>query len=97
MIEQEAGIQEMEAADKRLIWSLIGGEQRAAVGLADDLVEDDADDIARTVRAVFRQEKPVTHRSEQVDLFLDRLAAIDTDRVKDGATLRGLWGKGEAK
>jgi malonate decarboxylase beta subunit len=97
VIEQEAGIQEMEAADKRLIWSLIGGEQRAAVGLADDLVEDDADDIARTVRAAFREAKPVTHRTEQVDLFLDRLAAIDTDRVKDGATLRGLWGKGEAK
>lgn len=97
VIEQEAGVQEMEAADKRLVWSLIGGEQRVAVGLADDLVEDDADEIARTVRAAFRQPKPVTHRSGQVDLFLDRLAAIDPERVKDGATLRGLWGKGEAK
>jgi malonate decarboxylase beta subunit len=97
VIEQEAGIQEMEAADKRLVWSLIGGEQRAAVGLADDLVEDDADDIARTVRAAFREAKPVTHRSAQVDYFLARLAAIDPDQVKDGPTLRGLWGKGEAK
>jgi malonate decarboxylase beta subunit len=97
VIEQEAGILEIEAADKRLIWSLIGGEQREAVGLADDLVEDDADDIARTVRAAFRESKPNANRSEQVDFFLDRLAAIDPDRMKDGATLRGLWGKGAAK
>jgi malonate decarboxylase beta subunit len=97
VIEQEAGVKEMEAADKRTIWSLIGGEQRVAVGLADELVEDDADDIAEAVRAAFRRPKPVAHRSEQVEFFLDRLAAIDPDRVTDGAALQALWGGGEAK
>jgi malonate decarboxylase beta subunit len=97
VIEQEAGVKEMEAADKRAIWSLIGGEQRVAAGLADELVEDDADDIAEAVRAAFRRPKPAAHRSEQVELFLDRLAAIDPDRVTDGAALRALWGGGEAK
>ncbi len=97
VIEQEAGIAEMDAGDKRLVWSLIGGEQRAAVGLIDDLVEDDAEAVAHAVRAAFQARRPVQHRSEQVDFFLERLAAIDPEQVKDGAALRALWGKGEVK
>lgn len=95
VIEQEAGIAELDAADKKLIWSLIGGEQRHAVGLVDTLVEDDAPAVAQAVRAAFAAGVPAVHRSRQVDLFLDRLAAIDPDRVTDGAALRALWGKGE--
>jgi malonate decarboxylase beta subunit len=95
VIEQEAGIAELDAADKKLIWSLIGGEQRHAVGLVDTLVEDDAPAVAQAVRAAFAAGVPAVHRSQQVDLFLDRLAAIDPDRVTDGAALRALWGKGE--
>src|ERR1700719_1745713 len=41
VIEQEAGIEELDASDRALIWSLMGGEQRYATGLADVLVEDD--------------------------------------------------------
>ncbi|MGB8601249.1 MAG: biotin-independent malonate decarboxylase subunit beta, partial [Rhizomicrobium sp.] len=50
VIEQEAGIQELDASDKRTIWSIIGGEQRYAIGQVDALVEDDADEIAVAVR-----------------------------------------------
>jgi len=94
VIEQEAGLEELDASDRRLIWSLIGGEQRHAVGLADTLVEDDADAIAESVRDAFRRGLPNQHRSEQVKLFLERLAAIDPSKPLDGKALRALWGKG---
>ena len=97
VIEQEAGIGEIDAADKRLIWSLIGGEQRAAVGLVEDLVEDDADIIAAAVRGAFEAPRPALHRTEMVDEFLGKLAQIDPAKVREGADLRALWGKGDTK
>ena len=42
VIEQEAGIDELDASDKHLIWSLMGGEQRYETGFVDALIEDDA-------------------------------------------------------
>ena len=42
VIEQEAGIDELDASDKQTIWSLMGGEQRYETGFVDALVEDDA-------------------------------------------------------
>lgn len=95
VIEQEAGIEELDARDKQLIWSIIGGEQRYAVGLADALVADDVDAIGGAVRDAFRRGLPVQHRSEQVERFLDRLAAVDPAKIRDGETLRVLWGEGE--
>ena len=47
VIEQEAGIEELDSRDRSLIWSMIGGEQRAAVGLVDTLVEDDTERSSR--------------------------------------------------
>jgi malonate decarboxylase beta subunit len=95
VIEQEAGIEELDAADKRLIWSIIGGEQRNATGLADALVADDVEAIAVAVREAFRRGLPARHRSEEIELFLARLAAIDPAKVRDAATVRALWGRGE--
>ncbi len=94
VIEQEAGIEELDAADRRLVWSLIGGGQRHAVGLVDELVDDDAAAIAGAVRAAFVRGLPARHRSEQVALFLDRLAAVDPAEKLNGPALRVLWGKG---
>ncbi|MDR6408767.1 biotin-independent malonate decarboxylase subunit beta [Paraburkholderia terricola] len=81
VIEQEAGIEELDASDRRRVWQLIGGEQRAATALADRLVDDDADAVSAAVRAAFAQGVPAAHRSEQVDTFLDRLARIDPASV----------------
>ena len=50
VIEQEAGLAELDAADRALIWTLMGGEQRQATGFADVLVEDDSEAIAMEVR-----------------------------------------------
>ncbi|MBB5419845.1 biotin-independent malonate decarboxylase subunit beta [Paraburkholderia atlantica] len=77
VIEQEAGIEELDASDRRRVWQLIGGEQRVASALADTLVDDDADAVRAAVLAAFARGVPAQHRSEQVDRFLQRLARID--------------------
>src|SRR6202011_5980335 len=94
VIEQEAGIAELDAADRALIWSLIGGEQRHAEGLADDLLEDDAEAIAAAVRGAFARGKPTLPRSAQVERYIERLATIDPRQPLDGKTLRTLWNEG---
>jgi malonate decarboxylase beta subunit len=96
VIEQEAGIVELDAADRALIWSLIGGEQRRAVGLADALLEDDAEAIAAAVRGAFARGKPALERSAQVQHYLARLATIDPQQPLDGKMLRTLWNEGTA-
>ena len=91
VIEQEAGIAELDAADRTLIWSLIGGEQRCAVGFADDLVEDDAEAIAAAVRHAALRSTPALPRSVQVERYLARLAGIDPQEPLDAVALRALW------
>ncbi|MGA2191178.1 MAG: biotin-independent malonate decarboxylase subunit beta [Steroidobacteraceae bacterium] len=96
VIEQEAGIAELDATDRALIWSLMGGEQRHAAGLVDDLLEDDADAIAAAVRAAFARGTPAQERSCQVERYVERLAAIDPRQPLDPKTLRTLWNEGTA-
>ena len=61
VIEQEAGIDEFDSSDRALIWSIDGGEQRTAIGLADKLVADDRDLIrARSHRS--RRRRSATRR-----------------------------------
>ena len=93
VIEQEAGLAELDAADRALIWALMGGEQRQATGFADVLVEDDSDAIAAQVRRAFAVPGPAP-RSEQVEGLIARLAAIDGERPPEPAALRALWGRG---
>ena len=95
VIEQEAGIGELDASDRALIWSLMGGEQRYATGLADALVEDDVDEIALEVRRAFTRQMPRA-RSEQVERFVGRLSRIDVERAPEPRALRALWGPEEA-
>jgi malonate decarboxylase beta subunit len=95
VIEQEAGIEEFDSSDRQRIWGVMGGEQRFATGLVDELVDDDADAIAAAVRRVFRQGIPRHHRSEQVRLFRERLERIDPTAPLDGPLLRARWARGE--
>jgi malonate decarboxylase beta subunit len=91
VIEQEAGIEELDSGDRRLIWSMIGGEERVATGLADTLVEDDTVQVRDAVLAAFARGVPARHRTEDVDGFLARLAQVNPDAV-DPDSLRNLWG-----
>ena len=97
VIEQESGIDEFDASDRALIWAIHGGEQRVGMGLADSLVEDDADEIATTVRGYVRAGVPAKHRSEQVEFYRKRIAAIDTSSQIDPVTLRQIWGNSKGR
>lgn len=95
VIEQEAGVAELDSDDRRLVWETIGGEQRTATGVADALVEDDVAAVGAAVRAAFASGSPAERRSAQVGHYEARLAEIDTSKPLDGSTLRALWGDGE--
>lgn len=91
VIEQESGIDEFDASDRALIWAIHGGEQRVGMGEADALVEDDAEKIASTIRGYVQAGPPSEHRSQQVRLYRDRIAALDTSRQIDPMSLRQEW------
>jgi malonate decarboxylase beta subunit len=91
VIEQEAGVAELDSDDRRLVWETIGGQQRAATGMADVLVEDDVAAIAGAVRSAFDAGLPAGHRSAQVERYEARLAELDALDQLDGAALRALW------
>src|ERR1700675_895066 len=73
VIEQESGIEEFDSSDHALIWAINGGEQRVGMGVADELVLDDAEKIAAIVRSHVEAGLPAVHRSQQVDLYRERI------------------------
>jgi malonate decarboxylase beta subunit len=91
VIEQESGIEEFDSSDRALIWAIYGGEQRVAIGLADEVVMDDVPKVAAAVRKCVKAGLPSEHRSEQVDLYRQRIAALDTSKQIDPPSLRRLW------
>ncbi|WP_110949469.1 biotin-independent malonate decarboxylase subunit beta [Pseudomonas bohemica] len=91
VIEQEAGIEEYDSRDRPFIWSLTGGEQRFASGLADAYVADDIKAIQQQVEDLLHKGKPEQERSGQYALFLQRLAELDTSTQIDPAAVRSLY------
>src|SRR6185437_13175625 len=91
VIEQEAGIAELDASDRAGVWSLIGGEQRYATGLVDKLVDDDVAAITAHVRKAAHERGASLPRSADVQRFLARLARIDPERPPDPKALRTIW------
>src|SRR6202451_3261935 len=91
VIEQENGVDEFDSSDRALIWAIHGGEQRYATGLADALVDDDRQQIADAFRHFVAKGVPPVHRSSQVELYRNRVEALDTSRQWDPKELRTLW------
>jgi malonate decarboxylase beta subunit len=92
VIEQESGIEEFDSSDRALIWAINGGGQRVGMAVADELVEDDATQVAAAVRKYADAGRPRVHRSQQVQLYRDRIAALDTSKQFDPTSLREQWG-----
>ena len=98
VIEQEAGIDELDPSNKQLVWSLMGGEQRYQTGFVDALIEDDITVLRQTIKELASRGIPTRHRSERaIDEYRSRLAQIDPIAPPDGPGLRQIWMKGEAQ
>jgi malonate decarboxylase beta subunit len=95
VIEEQSGIEEFDSKDRQLIWGVNGGAQRHATGFADYLVEDDVEAIKACIFEAFGRGIPTIHRSEQVDDYLKRLAAIDVSQQLESSAMRELWSKGK--
>ena len=92
VIEQESGIEEFDSSDHALVWAINGGEQRVGMGVADELVLDDVSQIATAVQRCVKAGLPQVHRSQQVELYRERIAALDTSQQLDPLSLRERWG-----
>lgn len=95
VIEEQSGIYEFDSRDRQLIWAVTGGEQRYETGFADVLVDDDTNLIRQAVADAFARGLPRSHRSEQVDDYLQRLSAIDVTHQVDTLALRRSWQRTE--
>jgi len=91
VIEQESGVEEFDASDRALVWAIHGGTQRYATGLADVLVDDDVAQVSRGVRECIGKGPRTEHRSEQVALYRERIAELDTSQQFDPASLSAAW------
>ena len=94
VIEEQSGVEEFDSRDRQLIWAVNGGEQRYATGFVDDLVEDDVELIRQRLIEAFARGVPSRHRSEQVESYLERLAAIDVTHQLESQEVRRVWSKG---
>ncbi|MDC4409666.1 biotin-independent malonate decarboxylase subunit beta [Acinetobacter baumannii] len=91
VIEQEAGVQEYNAKDRPFIWSITGGNQRFASGLADAYVDDDRQKIREQVIDYLTQGVPHQHRSSNYTFYLEKLQQVDTAEQITPAQVQALY------
>ncbi|HCA5045093.1 biotin-independent malonate decarboxylase subunit beta [Acinetobacter baumannii] len=91
VIEQEAGVQEYNAKDRPFIWSITGGNQRFASGLADAYVDDDRQKIRQRVIDYLTQGVPHQHRSSNYSFYLEKLQQVDTAEQITPAQVQALY------
>ncbi|HHP0322820.1 biotin-independent malonate decarboxylase subunit beta [Acinetobacter baumannii] len=91
VIEQEASVQEYNAKDRPFIWSITGGNQRFASGLADAYVDDDRQKIRQRVIDYLTQGVPHQHRSSNYSFYLEKLQQVDTAEQITPAQVQALY------
>ncbi|UMX57704.1 biotin-independent malonate decarboxylase subunit beta [Escherichia coli] len=92
-IEQEAGIEEYDSRNRPPIWSMTGGEIRAASGLVDALVNDGVNAVKTAMNEAIAKGVPVQHRSDNYDDYLRRLSQFDTRQQADTAQIKQLFAR----
>ncbi len=91
VIEQEAGVDEFDSRDRPMIWSLLGGEQRVATGLAEDLVDDDVAAIRELLaERVTAAPKPLA-RTTDIARFEALLETVDPAEQATAETTRAMF------
>ncbi len=96
VIEQEAGVDEFDSKDRALIWAIDGGEQRFAMGLADELVKDEVSAIRDSVRKCLKAGVPPVHRSSEIEFYRKCIASLNTEHQWDPKDLRKTWAGGQS-
>lgn len=79
VVEQEAGIRELDSRNKQLIWKMIGGAMRNEVGLADIVVEDDVVNFKNAILNVWNGDIELKQRTQQVDHFLTLFKSLNVE------------------
>lgn len=95
VIEQEAGIEEYDSRNRPFIWSMTGGEIRAASGLVDALVNDGVNAVKTAMNEAIAKGVPAQHRSDNYDDYLRRLSQFDTRQQADTAQIKQLFAREE--
>lgn len=93
VIEQEAGIEEYDSRNRPFIWSMTGGEIRAASGLVDALVNDGVNAVKTAMNEAIAKGVPAQHRSDNYDDYLRRLSQFDTRQQADTAQIKQLFAR----
>lgn len=83
VVQQEAGIRELDSRNKQLIWKMIGGAIRNEAALADILVEDDIPNYKDAIQSIWSGEIKLQQRTKQVDHYLSLFKSLD---VKEKVT-----------
>ena len=89
VIEQEAGVEEFNSRDRRLIWDTIGGASRFETGLIDQLIEDDISAFKTAIQSAI-EKKPSTPRTQQIDRFLSLINELNPEVKNKKETIVSL-------
>lgn len=95
VIEQEAGIEEFDAADRQLIWNTIGGKQREASGFIDLVIDDDVEKCKQAILSAIDKGTEIVPRSAQVERYLSFLQLVNTSEAMVPEQARYLWRQSE--
>ncbi|WP_421663416.1 biotin-independent malonate decarboxylase subunit beta [Lysinibacillus telephonicus] len=79
VVEQEAGIRELDSRNKQLIWKMIGGAIRKEMGLADIVIEDDVPNFKNAILSIWNGEVELKHRTKNINQYLTLIKSLNIE------------------
>lgn len=80
VVEQEAGIRELNAKDKVAIWKMLGGAARFNNHFVDALVEDDVEVFRETISDIWSGKITQKKRTEQIEHYLSLYHSVNLEQ-----------------